>query len=72
MDGTLVERSEDMVTLDLDILGKELNISSTGNEMRLLICPGCNRHFIRQHRKEVKFAKCVCGVKIELKRRWYD
>lgn len=72
MDGTLIRPDENMVTIDLDELGKGLNISSTGDEMRLLICPGCDRHYIRQLRKEVKFAKCVCGAKIELRQRWYD
>lgn len=72
MDGTFTECSADMVALDLDEIGKELNISSIGDDMRLLICPKCDRHFIRHFRKEVLFAKCVCGIKIELKRRWYD
>lgn len=72
MDRTSIKCDENLVTLDLDELGRELNISSTGNEMRLLECPGCHRHFIRHHRKEVLFAQCICDVKIELKRRWYD
>lgn len=61
-----------MDTLDLNKLGTELNISSTGDEMRLLICPDCDRHYIRHLRKEIQFAKCVCGTKIKLKQRWYD
>lgn len=72
MDTSFLERGENLVTLDIDKTGKELNISSTGDEMRLLECPGCGKHFIRHQRKEIVYAKCTCGVKIELKRRWYD
>lgn len=67
-----IESREDFIALDLDKVGKKLNISSTGDEMRLLICPGCDRHYIRELRKEIKYAQCVCGIKIELKQRWYD
>lgn len=72
MDGTFSRGSEDLVPLDLERIGKELNISSTGDEMRLLECPNCHEHFIRYKRPGVKFAKCACGTKIELKSRWYD
>lgn len=65
-------RIENSNSLNIDEAGKDLNISSTGPQMRLLECPKCTRRFIRQKRTGVKYADCVCGVRIHLKRRWYD
>lgn len=61
-------------TLSIDEIGANLNISSTGEEMRLLVCPSekCGRLYIREHKETTRFAKCVCGVRIQLKKRWYD
>jgi hypothetical protein len=64
--------SEDSNPIDLDAIGKSLNISSTGEEMRLLECPKCQRKYIREHTEVKKYAICVCGIRVELKRRWYD
>lgn len=72
MDKSFAKRSETMDPFDLDKIGKDLNISSIGEEMRLLECPKCHRYFIRHLRKEIQYAKCVCGIRIKLKKRWYD
>jgi hypothetical protein len=66
------QRDEDTDPINLEELGKGLNISSTGEEMRLLECPKCERLYIREHTSVKKFAICVCGVRIQLKQRWYD
>lgn len=66
------QRSENIDAIDLDNVGKSLNVSSTGEEMRLLECPKCERLYIREHTETKKFAICVCGVRIQLKQRWYD
>ena len=66
------QRSESINPIDLEAVGKSLNISSTGKEMRLLECPKCERLYIREHTEVKKYAICVCGVRIQLKVRWYD
>jgi hypothetical protein len=58
--------------INLDVIGKNLNISSIGKEMRLLECPKCQRLYIRGKAENIKYALCVCGVRIQLKPRWYD
>lgn len=58
--------------VNLDKLGKKLKISSKGKTMRVLECPKCSRVFIREYKAPVKYADCVCGVRIKLLRRWYD
>lgn len=57
---------------DLLKMGKNLKCSSEGDEMRLLECPKCHQLFIRQLRREIRYARCLCGTRIKLKRRWYD
>lgn len=68
----LKQGSRNNDTINLDSIGKALNISSTGEEMRLLECPKCERLFIREHTEVKKYAVCVCGIRIQLKPRWYD
>lgn len=66
------QSSESSNPIDLDETGKALNVSSTGEEMRLLECPKCERLYIREHTEIKQFAICVCGIRIQLKKRWYD
>lgn len=58
--------------VDLDELGKKINLSFNQVKLRSLECPTCHRKYIRNHKKEIKYVKCVCGVSIELKKRWFD
>lgn len=56
--------------VNLEELGKELNITSVDDEMRLLVCPKCNK--LDVIRKKATHAKCTCGVVIKMKERWYE
>lgn len=57
-------------SVNLEALGKELNITSVGEEMRYVICPACDKKDIVE--KKVSHLKCVCGVIIEIEERWYE
>lgn len=63
-------RSNQLV--DLEELGADINLSFDQEQLRSLVCPKCERKYIRNHRKDLKYIKCVCGVRIQLLERWYD
>ena len=56
--------------LDLIKLGKRLNVTSTGKEMRLLTCPVCKKMDIVN--KKTTQVICLCGIKIKMQERWYE
>jgi hypothetical protein len=58
--------------VDLDELGKKINLSFNQEKLRSFECPKCHKLYIRNHKKEIKYVKCVCAVNIELKKRWFD
>jgi hypothetical protein len=66
----LGSRSDQLV--DLEELGKDINLSFDQEQLRSLVCPACERKYIRNYRKDLKFILCVCGVRIRLIERWYD
>lgn len=58
--------------LNLNDIGEALNVSSSGSNMRLLECPKCSKRYVRNFDPNIIYADCSCGVRIRLKRRWYD
>lgn len=56
--------------LNLEKVGKELNITSVDDEMRLLKCPLCNKMDVIK--KKTDIAICPCGARITMKERWYE
>ena len=58
------------VPIDLIKLGLQLNITSTGKEMRLLNCPVCGKKDIVS--RNTLRVLCTCGIKIKMQERWYE
>jgi hypothetical protein len=58
--------------VDLDEIGQNINLSFDQEKLRSLECPKCQRKYIRNQKKDIQYALCVCGVRIELKKRWFD
>ena len=51
--------------------GKKVRVVSKGERMRLLICPHCDQHYLKEDNKSI-YTKCPCGCTIRMKDRWFD
>lgn len=58
--------------ITLEEIGNSLSICSTGEKMRLVVCPECNKHFIFKYLEDVEFAECICGLYFQIMKRWFE
>lgn len=58
--------------VNIDTIGEIVHNISSGEKLKILICPACERKYIRTPKVEVKYVDCLCKTRIQLKKRWYD
>ena len=56
--------------LNIENLGKQLNLTSIGEELKMVTCPKCSKTDIVNSRTAILV--CVCGAEIIVTKRWYE